>query len=156
MGKQMDQHLSAGFHIFDRDIFKSAMEVSATGAQIGARQTHITEPGAVGAASDGYRHGIHAHGLHGLHCPLHHIHMGLDLAAHIIVAVTHGKTYRPLAVASIERRHRTAKILLFAQYLLSYNCKVTGSNYLNVQIKNNFLICGHVYYNIQVFKNQCF
>ena len=78
------------------------MVVFATGTEIGTGQTHVAQPGTISATTDRNCHRIHTHSLHGIHRPLHNIHMGFDLPAHIIVAIPQGQLHRTLSILGIE------------------------------------------------------
>ena len=80
IGQNFHQQIGDLLHILHRDILEAAVEIGAAGAQIGARQTHEAEPGAVGATADGNGDGGDAHIAHSLLRPLHDIHAGLDLS----------------------------------------------------------------------------
>ena len=64
-----------------------AVEVVATGEQVRAGQPHEGEPGAVGAAANGFDLGHHVGGLHGGFGQLDDVGMGRYLAAHVAVVV---------------------------------------------------------------------
>ena len=78
------------------------VEVDAAGTQIGAGETHIAEPGAVGTAPDGYLQGRNPHRFHGGPGPMDQVHMGLDLLPHIVIGILQLQLHRAGAVFGVE------------------------------------------------------
>ncbi|CAJ1853860.1 hypothetical protein OPFLODJI_02786 [Aeromonas hydrophila] len=68
-----------------------AVEVVTAGKQVGAGQTHKGEPRAVGTATNGFDPRGDVGGLHGGLGQLDDVHVRLDLAAHVAIAVGQGE-----------------------------------------------------------------
>ena len=77
------------------------MEVDATSEDVGAGQTTEGELGTVGAATDGFHLGSHAHCLHGVQHEVDDVHLGVNLLLHVVVLVAQLAADRSLAVALI-------------------------------------------------------
>ena len=97
------------------------MGVVPTGEQVGAGQTHIGEPGAVGAAADGLDDGGDAQGFHGCLGVVDQLHAGLDLLPHVGVGVLEDHLHGALAVFEVKVFGRLDKAGLFLlQFLYLY------------------------------------
>ena len=78
------------------------MEVEAAGEDVGAREAHEGQAGAVGAAADGLDSGLDPGHLHGLDGRVDDVHVRLHHLAHIIILVFHLEPDRARAVLGVD------------------------------------------------------
>ncbi len=87
----MEQNVHHLVHLLHAAQLQRAVEVISAGAQVGAGQAHIGQPGAVGAAADGLGGGGEAGKPGGLVGVVHQVHTARQLLLHIKIAVRQGE-----------------------------------------------------------------
>ena len=89
------------------------MIVISAGAEIRARESHVGEAGAVGAAADRNDLRLDAAGCHRLFGGIDQIHARLNFFFHIVVTVCHFCHYGSFAVFAVQKIGRLSEEFLF-------------------------------------------
>ena len=96
--RQIQDHLLGLAHRRERTVFELAVEIHASGEEVGARQAHEREARAVRAAANGPHEGFHAGHLHRFQSLVDHLRVRLDHLAHVVVLILEREGHDLVAV----------------------------------------------------------
>ena len=108
----LDDDVHGFLHVLDRHELIAAVEVQATGKDIGTRQALERELGAVRTSANGFYTRLYTYRLHGGKSGVDDMHHRFNLLAHIIVLVAKFQSSGTRTVFFIDFCHKTFHLLL--------------------------------------------